>query len=132
MSSSNPLAATPGSCSQWSGAGQCMTPAAGASTGAGAGAGAGARNDGFIPGLATTYPPGVLTPAGGAASQTSSLVSPVSVPSTGSSLPPQIGVGANSPSVATAPAGYAGAQVPSTGGGVCLQFSPTGACSQYR
>jgi hypothetical protein len=126
MSSSNPLATTQGACAQWSGAGQCMTPAAGAGTGTGA------RNDGFIPGLATTYPPGVLSPAGGGTSPTSSLVSPVSVPSTSSSLPPQIGVGANSPSVATAPAGYAGAQVPSTSGGVCLQFSPTGACTQYR
>jgi hypothetical protein len=123
MASSNPLATTQGSCAQWSGSGQCMTPAAGAGTGA--------RNDGFIPGLATTYPPGVLSPAGGA-SQTSSLVSPVSNPTTSTSLPPQIGVAAGTQSVATAPAGYAGAQVPSTSGGICLQFSPTGTCSQYR
>ena len=102
-----------------------MTPAAGASTGASAGA----RNDGFIPGLATSYPPAYFA---GGASQTGGLVSPVSNPSTSTSLPPQIGVGAGSPSVATAPTGYPGAQVPSSGGGICLQFSPTGACSQYR
>src|SRR5260370_39544033 len=103
MASSNPLATTQASCAQWSGAGQCMTPAAGASSGA--------RNDGFIPGLATTYAPGVLSPAGGA-SQPSSLVSPVSNPSTSTSLPPQIGVAAGRQSGAPPAAGQGGAPVP--------------------
>jgi len=120
-------------CAQWSGTGQCMTPAVTAATGATAATAAtSAPRDGFIPGLATTYPPGVLSSPGGASSTTSasSLTSPVSVPITSPTTPQS--VSGLQGSVAAAPAGYAGAQVPSSGGTQCLQFSPSGTCTQYR
>ncbi len=123
-----------GGCAQWSGTGQCLTPAASAASLAGA---AGAPRDGFIPGLATTYPAGVLSAPGGASPSTStgsltspsSLTSPTSMP-VGTTTGTQAVPGQNA-AVAAAPAGYAGAQVPSTSG-VCLQFSPSGSCTQYR
>jgi hypothetical protein len=116
MAGTNPLAATGplggSGCAQWGGSGQCLAPAA---------TGAAGRNDGFMPGLAMTYQPGVVSPAGG--TPANSGLQPVSVPITQTA---PAGV-SSAPATATSP--YGGVAAPGmTGGGICLQFGAGGTC----
>jgi hypothetical protein len=121
----NPLQqASPGGsgCAQWGSAG-CMQPAGGA----------GANSNGFIPGLALTYPSGVLTPGGSGATggtlQNASLPLATNTQSSIYQTSTTAVAGATNP--ATSP--YGTMPLPSTAGatggnGMCLQFGPGGSC----
>ena len=99
-------------CAQWGGNGQCLTPST---------TGTAARNDGFMPGLAMTYQPGILSQAGGATA--SSGLQPVSVPITQAA---PTGV-SSAPTTTASP--YGAVAAPGmTGSGICLQFGPGGTC----
>ncbi|HZU07110.1 MAG TPA: hypothetical protein VFB73_14180 [Chloroflexota bacterium] len=67
---------------------------------------------GFIPGLATTYPPGVLSPSTGTTVNTG-------VPSTSTTVTPSTPLLTGSP--------Y-GTTTTSSGTGICLQYAPNGVC----
>jgi hypothetical protein len=104
--------------------------AMGAGTGAAGAAGAaatGGASGAFMPGMSTYYPAGVISPTGNTAGTTPATNAP------GTSIQATAPLAGTSTGVAgTTTAGYSTAGAATGGGGVCLQFGPSGQCVSSR
>jgi len=127
-------------CAQWNGT-QCLTPAgAGVGTGTNTNTGSG----GFMPGLALTYPAGVVgngTSSTVGTSATNSLATAASItPGTSSSAIQSTAAAAGvSPYQLSQMGGSQGTAISpslgtasSTASGVCTQYGPSGNCMSFR